>query len=238
MAAQALAALASAATAPPDTAMTPAPAESSGPKDLESQSSLNNAFARLLVTHDRDMQELKDLNSVVFLVYGKAEKAECARVRKQWQDLKPESGPHPCGFPQRTLMWATLIKMLYEAYEAMPAPEADSVEDRAKKAIFSLTQLPMPDAADMIFRLKPKHKDALDDDKRPWAWTLMLARGAKEETVQQLVAALAFGKKPKSITLLPQKSQDGPLVKSLTKFLQKGGGGQRGAGIKRGRAAS
>ena len=67
----------------------------------------------------------------------------------------------------------------------------------------------------------------MDEDDKPWVWTLVLAQSASSQTIRDVCSLDAA--KPSAIKLQPQLSQDGPLVKQLVAHI-KGKGKGKGKG--------
>ena len=59
--------------------------------------------------------------------------------------------------------------------------------------------------------LRPKHPNPMDEDDKPWVWTLVLAQSASSQTIRAVETAASYAAKPSAIKLQPQLSQDGPL---------------------------
>ena len=79
----------------------------------------------------------------------------------------------------------------------------------------------------MVFRLRPKYPNQVEQDDKPWVWTLVLAQSASPQAVRDVETAASFAAKPSVLKMQPQISQDGPLVKQLIAQI-KGEGMARG----------
>ncbi|CAK0819626.1 unnamed protein product [Prorocentrum cordatum] len=176
-----------------------------------------------------------DNTNLVFLVHEQSLKDKIQGIRDKWKANEPgtANAPHPSGQPQRLLVWSGLIVALRDACKAdPPAGQPPEAWLAARAAAASLADASMEEMGRLIFRLQAKRKEPLKGDKRPWCWTLTLSPNASSSLVRDLYQTAACGSKPKSICLVPQRSEDGPLVESLAewqRFLRGKGGGKGGA---------
>jgi hypothetical protein len=151
-------------------------------------------LAKLAISHEYAIIELKDINGFVFLVYEKEVTRESQARREQWRKPKPESGPHPCGLSLRGIMRAVLMKAMNASYVALEEhPEKAAVE----KALDYLMKCAGKEAEKIAFRLRPKYPKPLEDPQRPWVWELVLSREAPQEAVEALFALSRFGARRK-----------------------------------------
>ena len=74
-----------------------------------------------------------------------------------------------------------------------------------------------------------QHPNPMDEDDKPWVWTLVLAQSASSQTIRDVETTSSYAAKPSAIKLQPQLSQDGPLVKQLVAHI-KGKGKGKGKG--------
>ena len=66
------------------------------------------------ISHDRDIQALKDHTQLVILVYPKKYKDRIVEVPKKCKDATPEEGSHPCGHSQREVVWSVMSTILWD----------------------------------------------------------------------------------------------------------------------------
>ena len=97
------------------------------------------------------------------------------------------------------------------------------------EAINRLAALPIPEVERIVFRLRPKHPNPMNEDDKPWVWTLVLAHSASSQTIRDVETAASYAAEPSEIKMQPQLSQDGPLVKQLVAHI-KGEGKGKGKG--------
>eukprot|EP00746_Dinoflagellata_sp_MGD_P148396 gnl/MRDRNA2_/MRDRNA2_80611_c0_seq1.p1 gnl/MRDRNA2_/MRDRNA2_80611_c0~~gnl/MRDRNA2_/MRDRNA2_80611_c0_seq1.p1 ORF type:complete len:240 (-),score=49.20 gnl/MRDRNA2_/MRDRNA2_80611_c0_seq1:123-842(-) len=205
----------------------PSPSTGVGIKEPSGIEEVVSMIVRVLISHERDIHELQDLDTVVFLVYSDQAKKEVKAIRDLWVSTKPEGDnqPHPTG-SQRSLIFASLITQLHQAYTAMEDRSAPVVaaRDAAKK----LCDYETSDIDLNVFRLKTRYKEPLMGDKRPWAWQLLLSKQATRAFVEAVYAVAAYGNRPEGIALQPSRSIDGPLIKALSAWLAKQSGAKSG----------
>ena len=66
-----------------------------------------------------------------------------------------------------------------------------------------------PRRGKMVFRLRPKYQNTVEQDDKPWVWTLVLAQSASPQAVRDVETAASCAK-PSALKMQPQISQDGP----------------------------
>ena len=169
-----------------------------------------NLLVRLVLLHDRSIQDLEDRCSITVLLHAQALKREVVAAREKWQELNPRSkgkkgkkgagkgkdvddedkemeeigataALHPLGCSQRSLLLALVFEQLQKAWEHSKVPEADAV----RTALKNLASLEADKLDSFIFRFKPKFRDPVD--KYPWAWSVMFSQRAPAEFVEQFM---------------------------------------------------
>ena len=93
-------------------------------------------FARLAVSHDRDLREIQNRNQVAIWVHDEDIKQALVVTRQKCRDDEPETGAHPSGVSQKVAMWCVLTIELKKQYEAATA-EATSLPAGIKGVTFA-----------------------------------------------------------------------------------------------------
>jgi hypothetical protein len=198
----------------------------SGFDEKRQSPSIVKALVLLAVRHDRALAELADRSSYVLIIRSPEAKKALLDQREIWRKAKPkEAGvPHPCGFSQRVVLWARICQMLQDGLEG----EAAAVTHKQCIACAELKAMEPDSVSHSVFRLRPKHDMPHKDDDRAWVWQIVVGITASQNFRDLLAYVSAFDCKFKGVVVAPAKTEDGPLVKELLKWLKAGGGGSKG----------
>ena len=71
-------------------------------------------LGRLATTHDRELQDLKDMVDFVAVIRAEEIKHSTRAIRAHWQAQRPAEGPHPLG-SQRSVVFASLCDAVRQA---------------------------------------------------------------------------------------------------------------------------
>ena len=155
-------------------------------------------------------------------------------------DLQGET--HSSGMAQRVVMWCKLIIALRQAYAAIKPEEVQELPSGQKERVIrttggeqagweaaaahwhrglartqSLSEIAPNQIEQENFRLKPTSREPLQG--KPWVWNLVSTAAATPEFKQHLAALAAFGPKPEQIHVAPGRVRDGPIISTLTEWL-------------------
>jgi hypothetical protein len=193
---------------------------------------ITRMLARLVVSHDRSLQELWDQNEVVVVLKAPAAVEAVRATRDAWRAQRPprpdEGFPaagHPSGSSQRAVVFAQLAVLIGEAVAAMPPGAGKEPATAASRALLAL------DAAGIdrnAFRLKPRFDEPRDD--RPWTWTMAYSVHAEVQFKEAFRVLGAFETKLENLIVAPARSQDGGLTRGIVEWLGREGRGGRGGG--------
>ena len=207
---------------------TPA-ASSAAPQQQRRSDDVLQLLAKLAIKHDRQIQEVADRSTFAVVAQDKDIKKALLNERKKWTDAMPkERGvPHPCGHSQRTVVWARMVATL-QAQADQPSFQANP---EAKKALEYLIKMEPKMVDKNIFRLKPKYAQPHVDEDRAWVGDIVVGVAAENQFREALFEISGFDVRFKGIKVAPARTEDGPLVRELEKWIKGGGkGGGRGGG--------
>ena len=222
-----------------------------GPTDLLQ---VVTALARLGVTHDRHLQEIENQMTLTIWIYDATMQTELQVTRQAWVDSRSQGEPHPSGTSQRVVMWCKLIVALRQACAAIKSEEVQELPSEQKERVIrktggeqagweaaaahwyrglsrtqSLSEMVFTEIEQEIFRLEPTFREPLQG--KPWVWNLVSTAAATLEFKQNLAALAAFGPNSEQIHVAPGRVRDGPIISTLTEWLDtqpKGKGSGKG----------
>ena len=209
---------------------------------------------RLGITHGRHLQEIQNQMTLTIWIYDDTMQTDLQVTRQAWVDSRLQGEPHPSGMSQRVVMWCKLINALRQAYAAIMSEEVQELSSGQKERVIrrtggepsgweaavahwgrglartqSRSEIAPSQIEQEIFRLKPTFREPLQG--KPWIWNLVSTAAATLEFKQNLAALAAFGPKPEQIHVAPGRVRDGPIICTLTEWLDtqpKGKGRNKG----------
>ena len=179
---------------------------------------------------ERRVGALEDRASVAIIINGEREKEQIVQIREAWrskekerrgqlQKAKEEAGEdqakqdsiifpdHPSGGPLRAVVLGAIIQM---ATQALPA------DAPGKEKLAAARALAVDALGKLVFRAQPRHNKPMP--KRPWVWVFLFGETATAAE-REVILDLKFAKSP-DIRFATAHSQDGPLCKQLTKWME------------------
>ena len=73
-----------------------------------------------------------------------------------------------------------------------------------------------------IFRLKPRYQTPHQDAARAWTWLLVVGVAASVAFREAIALLARFDVKFKGLVLAPARTEDGPIIKEIEKWLRNG----------------
>ena len=207
-------------------------------------------MAKLLVSHERQIEDLQDRCSYVFIMRDAEIKRLVLAERQKWVDAAPEDRkvPHPSGASRRVMVWARLIIELGKAAKKQKEKEEAAAKAAGKteetscalkwattmEAITHLESLGGDIIETAVFRLQAVHREPHTDETRPWIWKMVLSAAADPKFVTAIAHLAKFDVKIEGIQVAPSNTKDGPIATAIGDWL-KASGHNKGKGRGRGR---
>lgn len=180
-------------------------------------------IAKLLLIHDRDLQDHNDRTAMALLARDAEFKQQIVTIRESWQKAKPpppEPGqaakPHPMACSLRSLIHSAFVVNIEKKVGKMEEGEAKiaSVE-----AVTWLKRLSTQEVEQCVFRFKPRFYHPHADQTRSWTWMMTFAITCDPNFIKAWYT-LASRLSVNGIAVRPAKSQDGALAKKLRDFVK------------------
>ena len=213
-----------------------------GPTDLLH---VVTALARLVVTHDRHLQEIENQMTLTIWICDATMQTELHLTRQAWVDSRLQGVPHASGMSQRVVMWCKLIVALRQAYAAIKPEEVQELPSGQKERVVrktggeragweaaaahwyrgsartqSLSEIAPKQIEQEIFRLKPMEPlqgNLSTASLGSGTWSAQLQPHWNSNRTSQHWQA--FGPKPEQIHVAPGRVRDGPIIATLTEWL-------------------
>ena len=137
----------------------------------------------LAITHDRELQDLKDKVDFVMVIQFEEIKQSTRAIRAHRQSQRPAEGPHPLE-SQRSVVFASLCDAVRQAVSGESMTD-QSIRTRTHEAVTELTQSTTQRLDECIQRMTCRFKEPARE--KPWIWTLRMSlhAGEKFSTVSQ-----------------------------------------------------
>ena len=177
-------------------------------------------LGRLAITHDRELQDVKDMVDFVVVIRAEEINHSTRAIRAHWQTQRPAEGPHPLG-SQRSVVFASLCDAVRQAVSGEALTD-QNIRTKIHEAVAELMQSTTQRVDACIQRMTCRFKEPAPG--KPWIWTLRMSLHADEKfsvAVRTLADfSVSEAMRPKGISIQPSRNKDGPTVKALEAWVQ------------------